>query len=272
MEELEEGEQKAVSLSEPEARVQKPGAEKRPGYNCQVAVDTDSGMLVSQEVVVEQSDNRQLEGMMEGLERDSGQVAEVVRADGGYQSKESLEATQRWAGRTEVYLAQGSGGRKTEGWGRERFDWDEQADQWRCPGGRVLVRVGDKELGGKRYAYYRAESSCGDCPDVEQCMGRGRRSRYRGLLDSEHGREVEKMREKAASEAGREAMKRPWGAVERVPGQIKCVMGMRRFRLWGLSGARVEFVLACLAVNLRQLARWMMQGGGKLTGLAEAMG
>ena len=48
--ELKEGEQKAVSVSEPEARVQKIGREKRPGYNCQVAVDIDSGMIVSQAV------------------------------------------------------------------------------------------------------------------------------------------------------------------------------------------------------------------------------
>jgi len=268
--ELKEGEQKAVSLSEPEARVQKIGREKRPGYNCQVAVDIDSGMIVSQAVVVEQSDNGQLGEMMECIERDSGRAAEVVTADGGYESKESIEAAERWAPRTEVYIGRGSGGRKTEGWGRERFDYDEEADQWRCPAGRVLVRVGDKEVGGKRYAYYRAQVSCRDCEYIQQCMGVRGKSRYRALLVSEHGREIEEMRRKAASEAGREAMKRHWGTVERVIGQIKCVLGLRRFRLWGLAGARVEFTLACIAVNIRQMARWLV--GGVSVKVAEGMG
>ena len=125
-----------------------------------------------------------------------------------------------------------------------------------------MVRVGDKELGGKRYGYYRAQVSCRDCEYIQQCMGGEVKSRYRALLVSEHGREVEKMRKKVASEAGREAMKRHWGTVERVIGQIKCVQGLRRFRLWGLAGARVEFTLACIAANIRQMARWLMGGGG----------
>ena len=269
-EELEEGEQKAVSVSEPEARVQKIGREKRPGYNCQVAVDIDSGMIVSQAVVVDQSDNGRLGEMMECIERDSGQAAEVVTADGGYESKESIEAAERWAARVEVYIGRGSGGRRTEGWGREKFGYDERRDQWVCPAGRVLVRMGDKELGGKRYAYYRAQVSCRDCRHTKQCMGGTKKSRYRGLLVSGHGREVEKMRTKAASEAGREAMKRHWGTVERVIGQIKCVLGLRRFRLWGLAGAKVEFTLACIAANIRQMAGWLM-GDGSVK-LAEGMG
>ena len=90
------------------------------------------------------------------------------------------------------------------------------------------------------------------------------------MLVAEHGREVEKMRKKAASEAGREAMKRHWAAVERVIGQIEYVLGLRRFRLWGLAGARVEFALACIAADIRQMARWLV-GGGSVK-LAEGMG
>ena len=80
---------------------------------------------------------------------------------------------------------------------------------------------------------------------------------------------LERMREKVAGEAGREAMARHWGSVERVIGQIKCVMGLSRFRLAGLEGARIEFALTCIAVNIKRLARWVAETGRRL---AEAVG
>lgn len=261
--ELRESGQKAVSISEPEARVQRIGGQRRPGYNCQVAVERDSGMIVSQTVVVEQADSGQLAGMIERVEG-MGVEPKVVTADAGYQSEEAIEAAEGRAGRTEVYIAGGSGGRRQDGWGQEKFEYEQETDRWRCPAGRYLKRAGDKKLGGRRQKYYRAERSCLGCEYREQCMGKHRRGRYKALLVAKHWEGLKRMRERVRSERGREVMREHWGSVERVIGQIKCMVGLRRFVLWGLGGAQIEFALACIAVNVRRMVKWVMQEGGQL--------
>jgi hypothetical protein len=51
--------------------------------------------------------------------------------------------------------------------------------------------------------------------------------------------------------------------VEHIFGIVKAVDGFRRFTVRGLHGARAQWVLACLAINLRKLvAPWR---SGRLT-------
>jgi len=61
------------------------------------------------------------------------------------------------------------------------------------------------------------------------------------------------MRSKMATDAGRQALQVRKQSVEPVFGVMKSVLGLRRFLLRGLAGARAEFRIAALAVNLRKL-------------------
>jgi len=54
------------------------------GYNAQLAVDGEKQVIVAADVTQEVLDRGQLLAMMKGVERNTGQRAEVVTADAGY--------------------------------------------------------------------------------------------------------------------------------------------------------------------------------------------
>jgi transposase len=67
------------------------------------------------------------------------------------------------------------------------------------------------------------------------------------------------MREKLATENGKEVYAKRAKSVEPVFGVIKASMGLRQFLLRGLEKVRTEWQLACLAYNMKRL--WALHGG-----------
>ena len=91
LEELKEREEDHEHKGEAEARMMKTEGKAQFAYNAQVVVDQDSGVIVAQEVVNEETDYRQLVPMLEQVEKNLGAVAEETVADGGYHSAEAWE-------------------------------------------------------------------------------------------------------------------------------------------------------------------------------------
>lgn len=63
-----------------------------------------------------------------------------------------------------------------------------------------------------------------------------------------------RMQEKLATEKGRKTYGRRKGLVEPVNGWIKSVLGFRQFSLRGLAKVAGEWVMVCLALNLKQMS------------------
>lgn len=61
------------------------------GYNAQLAVDAETQVIVAAEVTQDVLDRGQLSAMMESTERNAGQRPEVVTADAGYWSTETVQ-------------------------------------------------------------------------------------------------------------------------------------------------------------------------------------
>ena len=61
------------------------------GYNVQAAVEENFQLIVGQSVTEQANDKKQLEPMIEAMERQSGQLPEVVVADSGYCSEDNLD-------------------------------------------------------------------------------------------------------------------------------------------------------------------------------------
>ena len=68
------------------------------------------------------------------------------------------------------------------------------------------------------------------------------------------------MRAKADSAEGRKLRRLRRTTVEPVFGMVKSVLGFRRFRLFGLVKAQIEFTLLAVAYNLRRLAQMSARG------------
>jgi hypothetical protein len=100
----------------PEAREAKPAAKKeqartsttdadarpmkmadggfRPAFNVQLAVDTESRVIVGVDVVSKGSDAAQMPPMLDQIEKRTGQLPEEILVDGGFGNQQAIEKTE----------------------------------------------------------------------------------------------------------------------------------------------------------------------------------
>lgn len=148
---------------------------------------------------------------------------------------------------------------RTDGtFSRREFDWDEKANEYRCPGGKRLRprwRNFSKTRSGITKAntiIYRASArDCAACPLKARCCPN---TPMRKIARSVHERAREHARAIAATPEYRQS-RRERKKVEMLFAHLKRILKLDRLRLRGLSGARDEFILAATAQNLRRLAK-----------------
>lgn len=238
-----------LSPTDPEAPVQKTQDGKRPGYNAQIAVDEQVGLIVAEVVTDEQNDTQQFAPMAKQVIENLGQIPATVVADTGYHSAEALEYL---AGQPEVnaYIKQSPA---TPGqYAQDAFAYDADSDSYTCPAGRCLVFKNTTTLHDKTCRVYRSTKSCADCPQRAECF-RGK-SPYRKLTVLPHSRQALAMRQRLATDAGQQALQTRSATVERTFGTIKAHLGLRQFLARGLHNAQAQFTVAALAVNVLKLA------------------
>ena len=81
------------NFTDPESRIMPDGANKGSfvqGYNAQIAVDSESQVIVAAEVTQETNDKKQLRPMIAQIEKDLDQKPEKVSADTGYFSEANV--------------------------------------------------------------------------------------------------------------------------------------------------------------------------------------
>jgi transposase len=246
-----------ISETDFEAPVQKTQDGKRPGYNAQFAVDADSGMVLSQELTAAQNDTHQLAPLLDGVVQNTGCKPDVVAADTGYQSAESLQALE--AGEFNGYVNQPQAANEGR-FGHEAFSYEAERDLYTCPEGHALPYKGLKDLRYDDCRVYRSSSKCcKQCPRRAECISD--KSSFRQLVVAPHGEQVSAMRRKLKTDEGQAAMKRRFASIEPTFGVMKSVLGLRQFLLVGKEKAAIELALAATAINLRKLASWASSGG-----------
>jgi len=137
------------------------------------------------------------------------------------------------------------------------FQWDEQANEYRCPEGKPL-RSSWRPFSTPRshvtkadtIIYRSSQYDCAECPIKDRCcpntstrkiarsVHEAARDVARGLRGTEQYRRSRRQRKK----------------VEILFAHLKRILRLDRLRLRGLTGARDEFTLAAVAQNLRRLA------------------
>jgi hypothetical protein len=217
------------------------------GYNAQIVVDHDSDMIVAEEVVTDATDRGQLVPMLENVVDTLGQTAGETAADKGYWSGPQLEQAERR--RLPVLVpAQEESGKGD--YAKSKFRWDAERDLYVCPRGveLPLASINNATTGKAAHRLYRCHDAA--CPVRAKCTkdknGRGIK-RYAG--EDALARQATKL-EKRENQVLWSLRKE---IVEHVFGIVKTIDGFRRFTVRGLEGARAQWSLVCLAVNLRKL-------------------
>ena len=152
-----------------------------------------------------------------------------------------------------------------EVWSASHFRYEEQADQYRCPQGQILQRVGVLCPDGRQL--YRAPASiCNDCPVKVQCTTSNQGRRVYRHVGEEY---LERVRSYQQTLAYQKALRKRKVWVEPLFAEAKDWHGMRRFRLRRLWRVNCEALRIAAGQNLKRLLK--QRGWGRRPFPAEAM-
>ena len=143
------------------------------------------------------------------------------------------------------------------------FQWNEQADEYRCPQGHALRRQWRAFKNPRTHVtkadtiiYRSSQSDCATCPMKERCCPN---TPMRKIARSIHESARDVARRIGTTEQYRRS-RRERKKVEMLFAHLKRILKLDRLRLRGLSGATDEFTLAAAVQNLRRLAKLIPQG------------
>lgn len=104
-------------------------------------------------------------------------------------------------------------------------------------------------------AGYRSEANLKglESKNIDGYISLGREGKSRSVMENPDNPATSRMQEKLATEKGRKTYGRRKGLVEPVNGWIKAVLGFRQFSVRGLAKVTGEWMLVCLALNLKRL-------------------
>jgi transposase len=263
-----------INLTDPDALKMKKvnGCRGTPGYNGQVSVDAESGLIVAAEAVSDANDIAQFSRQHAQAEETLGADKErTYVADSGYHSLAQLSYVQEKGVAAVIAdprpdrrspapgepLAEGKPNRKQTQ--RGAFAYDAETDEYVCRRGmRLTYRKLWTNKAGRTFRVYAR--SCADCKHRAGCIGRTGKEKFKRVFRNVLEPLAEEMAARAASEAGRELLNLRMGTAEPVFGNLKENLGFRGVRLRGVGNVNGEFLLMCIGHNLNRLHRALGTG------------
>jgi transposase len=107
----EPAEKKQDNFTDPESRIMKTSSGFEQCYNGQLAVESESRLILAAKVTQSASDHDELFPVLEEVRANVGQLPQAVLADAGYRSEENLQGLE--ASRIDAYVALGREGKKS---------------------------------------------------------------------------------------------------------------------------------------------------------------
>ena len=147
---LRESPDSQISLTDPDARSMATSAKGSGfvGYNAQSAVDTETHLIVTHDVINAGHDREQLSPMAKGAKAALGRDEMSAVADKGYFSGREILACHEDGITTTLPRPETSGNRKKGMYVKADFAYDAEADVYRCPAGETLTYRYTTEEGG----------------------------------------------------------------------------------------------------------------------------
>jgi hypothetical protein len=152
-----------------------------------------------------------------------------------------------------LYVPPANRGQRREGrFGLDDFDYDAEADIYRCPAGELLRPMNGRKIdaSGKAHIVYASRrSACRDCPLRAQCLTK--KAHRKKLYRWEHHDVIERHKARMAQAGG--VMQKRKELAEHPFGTIKCRAGYRHFLLRGFEKVRGEWSLMALCYNFTRV-------------------
>jgi transposase len=263
-----------ITVTEPDAPGMRRGNGKlkAPAYNAQLSVDTETQIIVSNDITAERNDFQQFAAQHRNAENNLGASDNrQYIADSGYHSLEQLEyiarnevdalitdptpenrSIEHTPGNSKEILKTGRLLRRSD------FQFDSKNDCYYCPEKHALHFSRHRESHGRLKGEYRAHPDiCRSCRLYTQCVPKptnfGGRTISRDLQETL----AESMLMQSSNKEAKRLIRLRSMTVEAVFGNIKANMRLRRFRLRGLDNVKGEFNLIAIAHNINKLYRML---------------
>lgn len=254
---------KHLCLTDPDARMMGGGRERlvRECYSWEVAVD--QGLLVAGEVTAENADNARLEPLVAAAHQHEPEGVTAVEADSGYYAGDPVGRLLE-AGldlcipdphlAADLHRGLPPGSTRARSRGTVTFEYDAAAGVYRCPEGNTLVPGPQRQVKGQQVTLYRAQASCGACPQAAQCLTYPG-AQHRTLAVGQYAALLEQARKRFEEAEHRERYRHRGEAVETVFGFLRGTLGYTRWMLRGEKKVKCEGKLLQLAYQLRKVQR-----------------
>jgi len=253
---------KKISLTDPTARwTAAVGGRARFTWSTNYLLDIETSVIVDVEATqaYRKSEVDAAKAMINRTEERFGLKPERLLGDGAYGSAELLGwmvDDKKIA--PHVTLLE-TPGRPTKSFTQKDFTYDKAKDVFTCPGGKELRQFWRKYktprsgiTKDKKRLYRSRNTDCAACALKDQCCPTSPFKKV-GRSIYEHARDkVRQLRGTPEYEQSKHDRKK----VEMAFAHLKRILGFRRLRLRGPTGARDEFLLAATVQNLRKLTRY----------------
>lgn len=252
------GSSKEINLTDDEATTMLHKAHRAdPSYNGQIAVEEDNGVIVAATLSNNPADYEALRGLIKQTEITTGDMPSDVVADSGFSSYENLQYLE------DEGIAGYIPDQKMESIRKEtckhpefdksRFRYENSNDSYTCPMGKTLTYKGlMKRVGSPDIRVY----ICMDCPECErkrECT----KAVYRTISKDPREFLMNKMRARLETSEGKRIYGKRKYMVEPVFGDMKYNRKMCEVLLRGKLKAGGEFLIMCIAHNLRKIAKYI---------------
>ena len=246
-----------VSTTDPDATAMRlKGGGTHLGYYTHYVVDGGKARIILQVLVTpsEVMDNHPMRDLIFRTRFRWKLRPRFVTGDTKYGTIENITALED-AG-IHAYVPLPDWEERYEVWSASHFRYEAQADQYRCPQGQLLHRVGVVNPDGRQL--YRAPAAiCNACPVKGQCTTSHQGRRLYRHVGEEYR---ERMRSYQQTRAYQKALRKRQVWVEPLFAEAKDWHGLRRFRLRLLWRVNTEALRIAAGQNLKRLLKKAAEG------------
>ncbi len=247
LQQLQEEDRARVNITDPDCAPMRGRQGTHAGYNSQIVVDEQHGLIVQADVVCDQNDRQQLAPQIAAAAATTAKTPDVAGADNGYYSGEELERMTAVA--TQVLVPARQPAAPGKPFAKGCFTYGAEEDVYLCPAGQRLTY---RRTCAERHCqeYQLDGGTCCACAHYKECT-RGRNGRKIVRYFNEDLRD--RLRQQFALPAHRQVYRRRKETAELPFGHIKRNLGAGQFLLRGLAGVRAEMSLLASCFNVARL-------------------
>jgi len=240
---INESDKPTVNTTDPECGRMNSVSGTHAGYNIQNVVDEKHGLIVTNDVISENNDRKQIAEQINQANKVIGKQCEVACADQGYGTTDEMEKLDKQGIKVIVPALK-------ERKSKDQFTYHSKSDCYICPEGNILTY---RTLSAdKRSKIYRMQGSsvCKNCKRFGTCTKVKNGRTVSHLVKEKMKHHFERIYREPESQ---EIYKLRKQKVELPFGHIKRNLGVRAFLMKGRDSAKAEMSLLASCFNLSRL-------------------